>query len=550
MIRSLRARLILGTMLGMAALLLAAGMTIYTVQRRHLTRAFDKSLLGSANSLVLLIHHRTPEFWFDFKELAALPDGQIRQGALFQFWSNYPIDLSSPMSRLDFPGGDRGPGWDEPPWFDSFDGPGGPPSRRGPPREPPDLRDPRDLREPPEPRRRRTASTNTTEPCVIRSPSLNGVDLPRLDSSPGESRFEDVALPDGTRGRAVGVTCQFPIPMSESRRNRTADVTVVVAAPTGELDMELRFLAVLLAATAVGTMAVAACAAWLTVTRGLRPLGAVATEIAALDETGLKQRIAESDVPKEINPVVKQLNGLLARLDEAFERERALTAAVAHELRTPVSEVRAIAEITLNRSREPEEYRRALAETLDATRNLQNLIEKLLILARLEAGRMKPELEPVPLKPLVAQQWNLVRSHAEPRGVTFDDRCSGETLVSADLNLLEVVIANALSNAAAYVPDGGRITVETEPIDEHCRLVITNTGCELREDEIAKVFDRFWRADAARSRTGVNCGLGLTLVRRAMEAMGGSAEARVNSDRCFALTLTFKAVAEACVVPA
>jgi two-component system, OmpR family, heavy metal sensor histidine kinase CusS len=228
-------------------------------------------------------------------------------------------------------------------------------------------------------------------------------------------------------------------------------------------------------------------------------------------------------------------------LDEAFDRERALTADIAHELRTPVAEIRTITEVTLSRPRDPGEYRQALGETHDAIVTLQGLIEKLLILARLEAGQVKPGLEPVAPEPLLTQHWEQVCRCVATRGVIFENRCRPDALVIADLKLLDVVLSSALSNAATYTPDGGHVTAEAQWVGARCQLDIANTGCALSQAEIGRVFDRFWRADASRSRSGLNCGLGLTLVRRAMEAMGGHAEADVSQDRRFILSLTFDA---------
>jgi signal transduction histidine kinase len=530
MTRSLRSRLIVGMLLGMAVLLLAADTTIYTVQRRQLYRAFDDTLLSSANALVLLVHPGPFGYWFDSEGLARLLTSEIRPGALFQFWSDQPIDILPPRPGPDsMPSepGPPGPAWeDRPPPEPGFRGPEPPP---GPPpfRPPPEDAGPLRGRAPGE--------------LVVRSPLLNGRDLPRLDTPSGQARFEKIMMPGGGRGRAVGVQLQFPARGPGPRRLPPVELTIVVAASTVETEKQLSFLGALLAATALGTMAISGGVSWLVVSRGLRPLATVARKIAAMDETGLKQRLLGCGVPREIEPVVDQLNGLLGRLDEAFERERALTADVAHELRTPVAEVRTITEITLSRQRDPDEYRQALAETLDVIRTLQGLIEKLLVLARLEAGQMQAELQSVPLQPLLAEHWAQVRNRAAARGVTFEDRCPPEALVSADPKLLEVVLANVLSNAATYTPDGGRISAEAERVRDQHRLSIANTGCELSEGEVARVFDRFWRADAARGKSGLNCGLGLTLVRRAMEAMGGQAVAGVSQERCFVLTLTFQA---------
>jgi two-component system, OmpR family, heavy metal sensor histidine kinase CusS len=521
-------------LLGMAVLLLAADATIYTVQRRQLYRAFDETLLNSANSLTLLIHPGPFGNWFDTEGMARLPAGRIQQGALFQFWSDQPIDIMPSRPEPDSAQEEAGPMG--PPQG------GGPPQDGGPPPEPlfPGRPAPPDqpfLRPPSEDMELRRGPTRAE--LIIRSPLLNDADLPRLEAVPGSPRFENIRLPDGRPGRAVGVQVMLASLPPMFRRLPPTRLTTVVAAGTVDIEKQLSFLAVLLAVTAFGTMAVAGGVAWLVVSRGLRPLAKVARKMAAMDETGLKERITDQGMPREIEPVVNQLNGMLGRLDEAFDRERALTADVAHELRTPVAEIRTITEITLSRQRSPDEYRAALSETQDAVKTLQGLIEKLLVLARLEAGQMKPELDVIALHPTLIHHWEQVRGTAGPRGIALEDRCPADTMISADPKLLEVVLSNVLSNAAAYTPDAGRITAEVRRMGSGCRLSIANTGCELGEGDVARVFDRFWRADAARSKSGLNCGLGLSLVRRAMEAMGGKAEAGLSRDRCFVLTLTF-----------
>lgn len=185
---------------------------------------------------------------------------------------------------------------------------------------------------------------------------------------------------------------------------------------------------------------------------------------------------------------------------------------------------------------------RALGDTLDAARTLQGLRETILVLARLQAGQMKPELDLIAMKPVLAQHWAQVRGTAGQRGLVFEDRGAADTVVNADPKLLDVVLPNVLSNAATCTPDGGRITFEARPAEKSCTLSIANIGCQLSKADVARVFDRFWRADAARvSRSNLHCGLGLTLVRRAMEAMGGQAQASVTEDHRFILTLAFHA---------
>ena len=547
MMRSLRSRLILGMFVGMTLLLVVAGVALYTVQRQQLYRAFDETLLNSAKAVTLLVHPGPFGNWFDADGLARLPAGQIRQGAVFQIWSDQPIDRPPKRpGRADVDDeeatsrpweGERPPREPLPMDWERGIGPEGPRGMRPPPgREPWGAPPPIPLEEMAEEWRRHAPGER-----VIRSDALGEADLPRLNAPAGRPWFDWMTLPDGTAGRAVELQIELGVRRMGPRPGPSLTLITVVAASTAETEKQLGFLAMLLVATAVGTLGVCGGVAWLVVSRSLRPLDTVARKIAAMDETGLKARIVEQGVPREIGPVVHQLNALLGRLDAAFERERALTADVAHELRTPVAELRAIAEVTMSRRREPPEYQQALGEMVDAVKTLQELIEKLLVLARLEAGQVQPELTAIPLKPLVVEHWALVHAAATARGVTLEERCPVEVCVAADPKLLDVALANVLSNAAAYAPAGSAVVVEGRGVGEQWEVSIANGGCPLDADEVERVFERFWRADTARSKTGLNCGLGLTLVRRAMEAMGGQARASVNEGGGFVLTLTFAA---------
>ena len=215
---------------------------------------------------------------------------------------------------------------------------------------------------------------------------------------------------------------------------------------------------------------------------------------------------------------------------------------MAHELRTPVAEIRAIAEVTLSRTREQQDYQQALGDIADTIKTLQGLIEKLLTLARLEAGQVKPEVRAVALQQVVDEQWGLVEPRAVARGVSFENGCSEDVVVAADPKLLDLVLANVLMNAATYARRDSGVVDEGKRVGERWALSVLNEGCALEEGEVERAFERFWRADAARGGSGLHCGLGLTLVRRAMEVMRGGAEADVDGEQRFRLTLTFPGV--------
>ncbi len=527
MTRSLRSRLMFGMLLSIAVLLAIVDITIYTIQRRQLLRAFDDTLQNSANALALLVQPGPFGFRFDAEGLTRFPAGRIREGALYQFWSDQLIDILPPAG----PGETAEQLVHTSGFSQESDWPI--------PLEPGGLQPVHPPLEPQDPRQSPDFVWGGRQTLVVRSPALGENNLPRIEARNDRPRFEFITLPDGRAGRAVAMALQLPSREPWARRLSSANLTIVVAADTAEVRTQLRFLAMILAVTALGAVALSGGVAWLVVARGLSPLSAVAGQIAMLDDRALSERVGNEHVPIEVKPIVLQLNGLLGRLEKAFERERSMTADVAHELRTPLSELRAIAEITLTRQRDPDEYRRAFEETLDTLMNVQAVAEKLLSLARMEAGLQLPELEPLMVGSAVQQHWPLFQEEASRKRITFENRCPQSLTVIANAQLLDIVLSNALSNAVTYCEDGGEVIVESTD-DNACCLRITNTSHALTGDELSRVFDRFWRGDEARSDSGQHCGIGLTLVRRAMQVMDGQADAAVDAEGRFVLTLRFR----------
>ncbi|MHC4982979.1 MAG: sensor histidine kinase [Planctomycetota bacterium] len=376
-----------------------------------------------------------------------------------------------------------------------------------------------------------------------RSPSLARGDLPELSGTAGQAEITPVVLPDGRPGRAVGITF---VPLGDGPENPSphannggrAEVNLVVARDTLELAARLRFLGWVLGGGGAAVMTLALLVAGLVVRRGLRPLGHLAAQIAAMKEDRLQRRIGVDRLPKEMIPVGEKLNDLLARLAAAFERERAFTANVAHELRNPLAGVRATLEVAMSRQRQPEEYREALADCREITERLQSMVDSLLCLVRLDAGQVTVRREEINVHALVMDRWQELAGGASARNVVFDNRLPVNFSCVSGRPILAMVVQNLMDNAAQYVNEGGRICVTGTDACGPVKLTVSNTTSRLSHEDVPSVFEPFWRADSSRRDTGIHCGLGLTLVQRCMDALGGTVSADLDESRVFSVTVT------------
>ena len=373
-----------------------------------------------------------------------------------------------------------------------------------------------------------------------KSPSLRTNDLPKLQGPIDEPVLRSFDLRPGLPVRAAGLTFQPEGGRRDERDKGNGGVrplTVVVARDSSQMLGQLRFLRWLLLAATAGTIALSLLAGTVIVRRSLRPLHRIAAQIAAIREDNLGVRIHTPDTPAEMIPVQDRLNDLLIRLETSFKRERRFTADVAHELRTPLAGLRSTLEVTRSRPRDEQEYRSSLADCLEITKSMEALVNTLLRLARTEADPALSRRERNVLADLVMTCWRSFSDKAGRRGLTFESALSADLACASDQDALCLVVSNLLDNAVEYADEAGRIWIAGSRKGDTVEVRIANTGCHLSAEQVGQVFDYFWRADASRTDTGVHFGLGLSLVRRTVLALGGSVAVALEPGEVFAVYL-------------
>ncbi|WP_049622517.1 sensor histidine kinase [Frateuria defendens] len=263
----------------------------------------------------------------------------------------------------------------------------------------------------------------------------------------------------------------------------------------------------------VGVLAatlVAVLLSFLAVRGGLRPLLAFAAHAGAEAPPALPA----ADLPQELRPFAHALNGAFRRLQGALERERRFSRDVAHELRTPLAEMRMAVELARRDAADPARLDGAMA----AIERMSRCIDSLLALSRYESGMDRAQVEPLDLAELLRRACALAATQAAPRAVTLHAALPAEYWVLADPALLERIVDNLLLNAVEYAPPGTRVELALEQAASGSRLRIGNAAPGLGEDDLVRLGERFWRKSPAReaSRHG---GLGLALSRTLAEVL-------------------------------
>ncbi|GMU05386.1 ATP-binding protein [Corallococcus caeni] len=353
---------------------------------------------------------------------------------------------------------------------------------------------------------------------IVRAPGLGDAGLPRPAASPGPVSRQ-VVLPNGRHGRLLELTLP-----AGGEHGQGASVSVTVAKETEALEEVSRLLWGVLALSGATTLVLATSVGVVATRRGLRPLGALASRVEEIDGARLDLRLPEEGVPSELRPVVLRLNELLARLEAAFERERQFSADVSHELRTPLAGMRTILEVSAMRERPAREHLTAMGEALSVVGQMQGLVERLLMLARLDAAQVPVNTESVLLKHLVDACFAPLAARALGRGLRFENHVAETAAVESDREKLRLILGNLLGNAVEYTVPGGSIRVSSDP-SRGLLFDVEDSGPPIPEDALERIFLRFYRADAARTGSTGHHGIGLALVRSLCGTLGARVKA-------------------------
>lgn len=279
---------------------------------------------------------------------------------------------------------------------------------------------------------------------------------------------------------------------------------------------------------------VAVLLSYLLVHRALRPLRAMAESASAITAQRLSTRMPLEDAPTELLALAASLNDMLARLEQGFARVWQFTVDLAHDLRTPLGNLRGANEVALNRRRSLDEYEALLGSNIEECDRVSRTIESVLFLARAESPQFamqRVELDTELELQRIADYFEGLSAEA---GVTIE--VDAAATVHADRDLFRRTVNNLLSNALRYTPVGNAIHLRADETEQGVDVSVENPGKGIEPEHLDKLFDRFYRVDRSRSDSATSTGLGLSIVKSIMELHGGSVSVRSHAGvTCFTL---------------
>jgi heavy metal sensor kinase len=300
---------------------------------------------------------------------------------------------------------------------------------------------------------------------------------------------------------------------------------VMVGIPTDSVGDEVGTLAKQVAASSVFILVLVASGGWLLARRALRPIVETAVSLQQISDRTLHRRLPDPGCDDEISHLVRVINQLLARLDDAFDTQRRFTADASHEICTPLTVLKGNTQVALLARRTPEDYVATLKSNLEEIERLTRLVTDLLTLARCDAGEQQSPKASLVLNGLVENACTRVRPAATRAGVKVTCDLSESIVVDGEPNALQQILLNLITNAIRYTPSGGRIEVRTGRSPEGMAFIaVADTGIGISREALPRIFDRFYRGENARAHSPDGSGLGLAICQALAKTHDGRIE--------------------------
>jgi two-component system, OmpR family, heavy metal sensor histidine kinase CusS len=346
------------------------------------------------------------------------------------------------------------------------------------------------------------------------------LDLPQFIAQTRSSPDRAIAL-KGKQGKAFRVT-SAAVPVGSPPTH--TDI-IQIAVDVSQKEELLARYRLWFGAIMLGTVVIFPVAGYQIAHRGIRPVEEMATTARHISSTNLHERILPEGYPVELASLADTFNKMLDRLEESFERISRFSADIAHDLRTPVNNIRGEAEVALARARTVDEYRDVLGSCLEEAVRLSDLIGDLLFLARAESPLTHLHRAPVDVGELLSGVRDYYEASAVEGGISLTTSLAPEPVIAElDRTLIQRAVGNLIANAMAHTPPGGAVVLSANADAVAICIEVSDTGNGIPHEALPRVFDRFYRVDTSRSQASGGTGLGLAIVQSIIVLHGGHAE--------------------------
>jgi len=300
---------------------------------------------------------------------------------------------------------------------------------------------------------------------------------------------------------------------------------VIVAVDTEIHDHFMRNFQTTLILYVAGSAVIVVLLSWWAARRGLAPLRAMSDKVQAVSSHNFGERMPIETLPVEIADLAAKLNAMLERLQQDFHRITNFSTDIAHELRTPITNLLTQTDVVLTQQRTNEAYRDTLSSNAEELQRLARTISDMLFLAQTENGISLPSYEPLKLQDEITELLDFYDALAEEKGVNL--QLTGDAIVRGDRLMVRRALSNLISNAMRYTPAAGSIAVSIARSEGDVLVAVENDGPEIPEEHLPHLFDRFYRADKSRTKLDTDsAGLGLSITQAIMRAHQGNVTVR------------------------
>jgi len=305
--------------------------------------------------------------------------------------------------------------------------------------------------------------------------------------------------------------------------------TIQVAAPLREFNEALERFRLILLLVAPLLLIGAGLGGYLISRRALNPVDRITAAAEFISISNLSDRLGVPKTSDELQRLSETLNRMLSRLNSAVQRISQFTADASHELRAPISLIRATAELAVHHKRTNDEYHEDMVQILAESERTSRLIDSLLLLARADAGGAELQHELTDVSTSVREATDQARTLAANKRIEMVTELDGPIVVHGDGEALRRLSFILVDNAIKYSPEGGRVQVGLRAVDGKAVITVSDSGIGISESDLPHIFDRFWRADKVRSRATGGAGLGLSIARWIVDEHHGTIEVESKS---------------------